>query len=91
MNPEVIEENGRFYIGDPEHPKAYLAFEHEGDTMTITSTVVDPNERNQGLGTELVDYAVNYARKHKLNIDPVCSFAREIIKETPEYHVVWNG
>ncbi len=88
MNESIQEKNGKFYIGDNENPKAQLLFEVEGKSMVIKSTVVAPSEREQGLGGELIDYAVNYARKYKLNIDPVCSFAQGVIEQTPEYHVV---
>lgn len=90
MDHTINEKEGRFYIGDQNEPAAHLSFEEEGDIMTITSTVVVPSEREKGLATDLVDHAVNYARKNKLKIDPVCSFAHEVIKNTPEYHVVWK-
>ncbi|KHE72076.1 GNAT family N-acetyltransferase [Halobacillus sp. BBL2006] len=90
MEHTIQEERGRFYIGEQSSPVAFLAFDEEGDTMIITSTVVEPSARNQGLATELVDHAVNYARKNKLQIDPECPFARDVIKDTPEYHVVWK-
>lgn len=81
---------GIFYIGDADQPQAQLLFEEKDGSMVITSTVVEPSEREQGLGGELIDYAINYARKNKLSVDPVCSFARKVIEETPEYHVVLN-
>ena len=90
MEQNINEKNGKFYIGDEQDPKAQLLFEEENNTMIITSTFVAPSEREQGLGGELVDYAVNHARKNKGTIDPVCSFAREVIEQTPEYHVVLN-
>ncbi|MYL51297.1 GNAT family N-acetyltransferase [Halobacillus litoralis] len=88
MEQEIQEKQGTFFIGDEQDPKAKLLFEENDNTMVITSTFVAPSEREQGLGGELIDYAVNYARKHKLKIEPVCSFAREVIENTPEYQVV---
>ncbi|SDP72348.1 GNAT family N-acetyltransferase [Halobacillus sp. SY10] len=88
MEQEIQEKQGTFYIGEEQEPKAQLLFEENDNTMVITSTFVAPSEREKGLGAELIDYAVNYARKHKLKIDPVCSFAREVIEKTPEYQVV---
>lgn len=88
MTQKIQEEKGKIYIGELQNPSAQLLFEEENDIMTITSTVVDPSEREQGLGTELVDYAVNYARKNKKKINPVCSFACEVMNHTPEYQVV---
>ncbi|SFK37544.1 hypothetical protein SAMN04487936_11286 [Halobacillus dabanensis] len=90
MEQEINVKKGKLYIGDEEDPKAQLLFEEENNTMIITSTFVDPSEREQGLGRELVDYAVNHARKNKWKIDPVCSFAREVMEQTPEYRVVLN-
>ncbi|WLR48223.1 GNAT family N-acetyltransferase [Halobacillus litoralis] len=88
MEQEIQEKQGTFFIGEEHDPKAQVLFEENDNTMVITSTFVAPSEREQGLGGELIDYAVNYARKHKLKIDPVCSFAREVIENTPEYQVV---
>ncbi|MCA0972591.1 N-acetyltransferase [Halobacillus litoralis] len=85
---EIHEKEGLFYVGDVEDPVAHLSFEVRDGDMVITSTVVDPDQREQGLGTELIDYAVNYARKHKLLIDPACPFAGEVIGNTPEYQIV---
>lgn len=84
----IQEKKGLFYIGELEEPVAHLDFNEQGEEMVITSTVVAPDQRGEGLGTELIDYAVNYARKHKLKIDPVCPFAREVIDHTPEYQIV---
>ncbi|WP_027956835.1 GNAT family N-acetyltransferase [Halobacillus kuroshimensis] len=88
MERMIHEDKGRLYMGEKQDPAAELVFDVEDDTMIILSTHVDPDEREQGLGRELVDEAVNYARKHKLMIDPVCSFAHNVIEETPEYQVV---
>ncbi|WP_079477140.1 GNAT family N-acetyltransferase [Halobacillus salinus] len=85
---DIQEKKNLLYIGDEEEPMAHLAFEEQDGEMIITSTVVDPDHRNQGLGTELIDHAVNYARKHKLIIDPACPFAYEVMKDTPEYQIV---
>ncbi|MFZ0369557.1 MAG: GNAT family N-acetyltransferase [Halobacillus sp.] len=90
MSKAIQNDQGRFYIGDQGNPDAHLDFEEHGDTMKILSTVVVPSERENGLGSDLVDHAVNYARENKLVIEPVCSFAHEVIKDTPEYHVVWK-
>ncbi|MGP4062691.1 GNAT family N-acetyltransferase [Halobacillus sp. H74] len=89
MEQKIQEKKGKFYIGEENEPKAQLLFEEQNGVMTITSTEVDPSERKQGLGKDLIDYAVNHARKHKEKIDPVCSFAHDVIKNTLEYHVVW--
>ncbi|RWZ52305.1 N-acetyltransferase [Halobacillus fulvus] len=88
---DIQQEKNRFYIGEKEDPKAEMLFETDQDLLVITSTKVKPDEREQGLGKELVDYAVNEARKNKMKIDPVCSFARDIINQTPEYQVVLNN
>ncbi|CDQ21546.1 hypothetical protein SAMN05192559_11153 [Halobacillus karajensis] len=88
MEQTIQQKKGKLFIGDEEQPKAQLLFEEKENTMVITSTVVAPSERGQGLGTDLIDFAVNYARKHKLKIDPVCSFAQGVIQNTPEYEVV---
>ncbi|ELK48721.1 GNAT family N-acetyltransferase [Halobacillus sp. ACCC02827] len=90
MDRTIHESKGEFYIGGVDSPDAQLFFEEDDNVITITSTEVTPAQREQGLGKDLVDHVVNYARKEKKKVDPVCSFAYDVIKSTPEYHVVWK-
>ncbi|WP_226585361.1 GNAT family N-acetyltransferase [Halobacillus litoralis] len=88
MERNIHEAQNKLYIGNQQNPDAQMIFETDRGTMKILSTEVAPKLREQGIGNELIDYAVNYARKHKLMIDPVCSFAGKVMEETPEYQVV---
>ncbi|UOQ44391.1 N-acetyltransferase [Halobacillus salinarum] len=80
MNEKIKMEKERFYVGDPMEPAAELKFEERGEDMIITHTIVHPEERGKGLATELVRYAEQYAEDHRLEIVPVCSFAKEVLR-----------
>lgn len=53
------------------------------DRMMITYVGVEPSLRGKGLGKEMVLAAVNYARKHKMRVLPICSFAKKVFQQTP--------
>ena len=56
--------------------------------ITIDHTEVDDAAQGKGFGKEMVAAAVEYARDNDLKIVPVCTFAKKVIDETPEYQDV---
>jgi predicted GNAT family acetyltransferase len=47
--------------------------------MRIEYVEVDPSLRGTGLGKQLVEKAVAFARDAKLKVVPICSYARAVI------------
>ncbi|HYE84860.1 MAG TPA: GNAT family N-acetyltransferase [Vicinamibacterales bacterium] len=48
--------------------------------MRIEYVEVDPQLRGTGLGRQLVEKAVAFAREHELRVIPICSYARAVIQ-----------
>lgn len=51
--------------------------------MRIEYVEVSPELRASGLGRQLVAKAVDFAREAKLQIVPICSYARAVIQRDP--------
>ncbi|MDL2243319.1 N-acetyltransferase [Bacteroidales bacterium OttesenSCG-928-J19] len=60
-------------------------FWRDRDTFAIDHTRVAPAFEGKGVGKELVEAAVIYARENNLKIMPLCSFANAVFKRKPEY------
>lgn len=48
--------------------------------MRIEYVEVDPGLRGSGLGRQLVEKAVAFARENSLRVVPICSYARAVIQ-----------
>jgi predicted GNAT family acetyltransferase len=51
--------------------------------MRIEYVEVDPDLRGTGLGLQLVEKAVAFARENNLKVVPICSYARAVIQRDP--------
>lgn len=67
---------GMFYIENDKGLIGELTYrKSENNILTIDHTEVKRQEENRGLGSSLVKEIVEYARKNKYKIDPLCPFA----------------
>src|SRR5687767_4024715 len=55
----------------------------EVGVMRIEYVEVAPQLRGTGLGRQLVEKAVDFARDTRLRIVPICSYARAVIQRDP--------
>ena len=76
---------GAFYIEEDGEWIAELTYVKTDTTMTIDHTEVAEKLQGEGIGEDMVRAAVEFARKNGLKVRPVCSYARKIINETPEF------
>jgi hypothetical protein len=51
----------------------------------IEHTEVEGTFQGKGIGKELVEKGVEFARENKLKILPLCPFAKKLFDETPDY------
>ena len=57
--------------------------------MIIDHTEVDEIHKGEGIGRQLVVAAVDYARQQGAKVQPLCSFARSILKHSKEYEDIY--
>lgn len=80
---------GEFYIEDNNRQIALMTYRESGrGVITIDHTEVDPSHRGEGLGEDLVEAGVKFARENSLKIVPSCPFAKKVIDEKPEFQDV---
>ena len=82
---------GIFYIEKDKAMVAEMVYTMpSAETMIIEHTEVSESLKGQNIGTKLVKTAVEYARKNKLKIIPLCPFTLSVFKRHPEeYADVW--
>ena len=54
----------------------------------IDHTEVASNFKGQGVGKELLKATVNFAKKNKLKVIPLCPFVKKMIEKTSEFQQV---
>lgn len=85
--------DGGFYIMDGEDQLAEMAVGIRGKNLTAYHTEVDPKAEGKGMAKRLLAAMVEYARKNKMQVIPLCPFVHAQFKRHPEeYADVWmNG
>jgi uncharacterized protein len=70
-------------IGDTE--VGTLIYETEGHRIVLTHTIVEPDQRKQGVGTALVRGALDDIRAKGAKVTVLCSFVGDFVRNNPEY------
>lgn len=77
---------GAFFIETDGQRVGEMTYVRAGDDkIIIDHTEVDDSLRGQGAGKQLVAAGVDYARKNKIEILPLCPFAKAVFDKTPDY------
>ncbi len=66
----------------------YAHYRAGGPAYVFDHTVVDAELEGEGIGGELAEGVVAYAREQGLRVDPTCSFLRAHLARHPEQHDV---
>ncbi|WP_434992377.1 GNAT family N-acetyltransferase [Arthrobacter sp. Ld5] len=66
-------------------PVGTAAYERSGESITFTHTVVDQDVEGRGIGSTLIRYALDDARRQHLAVVPRCEFVAAFIQEHPDY------
>jgi uncharacterized protein len=78
--------SGSFFIKENGDLKAEMTYDlSDNNEMVINHTEVDEDLQGKSLGNQLVEAAVTYARKKRLKIIPVCSFAQAVFEKTDSF------
>lgn len=64
---------------------AVMTYTVAGSRVIIDHTDVDDRLRGKGAGRHLVKSAVEWARADKVQLMPLCPFAKSVFDKTPEY------
>lgn len=80
------EKNGNFYIEENGKTLAIMTYVYAGDhKFIIDHTQVNEGGEGKGLGKQLVNAAVEFARKKGYTILPLCPFAKSLFDKIPEW------
>lgn len=87
IQEQETKSKGSFYFEKGGERLAEMTFSKAGsDKIIIDHTEVSDMLRGTGMGAKLVEHAVEYARKNKIKIIPLCPFAKAKL----ERHSEWN-
>ncbi len=73
------------YELDTEHGVAIAVYGRQGDRLIFSHTEVPPKSEGKGIGSRLVRFALDDARKRGFKIVPACSFVADFVRRHPEY------
>ena len=80
---------GAFFIEQDGEWIAEMTYKKSGgDKIIVDHTEVDESLQGKGVGKDLVEAGVKFARENNLKIVAECRFAKKVIDETPEFQDV---
>lgn len=86
---KLVGNKGMFYVGQDGAILAEMVYTlSPPDKMIIEHTEVDESLGGKGVGKQLVETAVAYARTHGIKIVPLCPFAKAILDEVTAWQDV---
>ena len=86
---QEIDSKGSFFATVDGLKKAEMTYTWAGkDRIIIDHTEVDDDLRGQGVGLQMVEAAVSFAREKQISIVPLCPFARSVFKKHSELNDV---
>ncbi len=92
INREESEGKGKFFIEESGKQIALMTYKKAGaDKIVIDHTEVDESLQGEGIGNDLVEAGVKFARENNLKIVATCPFAKKVIDETPEFQDVLSA
>ena len=82
---------GAFYIDENQKKAGEMVVGISETALTVYHTEVDPEMEGKGLAKQMLDEMVNYARKHDLQVVPLCEYVLVQFKRHPdEYKDIWR-
>jgi predicted GNAT family acetyltransferase len=85
IKEEKTGRKGEFYIENNRERVAKIQFFDSDDgVITVYHTEVDPSLRGKGVGEDLVERVVRYARDHEVAIVATCPYANKLIERNAD-------
>ena len=88
MTTTVVDspDTSRFELVIDGETAGYATYEINGNSIAFTHTVVDPDRRENGLGTRLVTDALDRVRSGtSYRVVAVCPFVADFMEKNPSY------
>ena len=80
---------GKFYVEVAQETLAEMTYVYAGDkTVIIDHTEVDIKLKGTGAGKQLVQKAVEFARKNNIKVIPLCPFAKSVFEKNEQFQDV---
>jgi uncharacterized protein len=80
------EDLGSFFAMEGDKEAGELAYRMiEGNILTLDHTDVEPEFKDKGIGRQLVQAAVDHARKHGYKLRPLCTYAQLLFERNKEW------
>jgi predicted GNAT family acetyltransferase len=81
--------HGTFEIFDADVKAGEMAYTWAGDSMLIIDhTDVENQFRGQGIGRQLLDALVAFAREREIKVIPLCPFSKSVFDKDQSIHDV---
>lgn len=87
MDIQKIEDGkqGMFQALDDDKVAGEMHFTWVGDhSLSIDHTGVESAYRGRGIGRELLDALINFARQDQIKVIPLCPYAKSVFDKRPE-------
>ncbi len=75
----------RYEIRVDDRLAGSIRYTRDGHVVTLVHTEVDPAFEGHGVGSALVQGALDDARARSLTVRPLCPFVRAWLRRHPEY------
>ena len=83
------EKGGAFEYYTEEEKRAQMVYLNAGDNkLVIEHTDVDESLKGKGIGKKLLGELVSYVRENKIQVIPLCPFAKATFEKTHEWQDV---
>ena len=66
-------------------PVGLIRYTRDGDVITMLHTEIEPRHEGEGVGSELVQRALDDVRARGQHVRPLCPFVAAYIRRHPEY------
>lgn len=85
MNKEIKIDKEKFFY-EKNGELSYLVYRKpHTNTIELVDTFVAENQRGQGIGSAIIRFALEYARKNDLKIMATCPAVKSFIAKNEEY------
>ena len=81
---ELNEDSKRFEL-KVDGTTVFIDYKLRNDVMYLIHTEVPKEHEGKGLGSKIVNMALNYIKEHNYKVAPLCSFVAAYVVKHPEW------